>query len=336
MLKKKIVILSVIVLVVLTVITAGFYFFCYKPDAENLSSDSQSGTYLDFSNYPTEIEAFTNTNFKLRYDNQTYSVDKLNSVPLNESYCKELFDNAKSLKAMKIFPVNGSVNDYGFDYPKASFNITVDNEIQTLKIGSLNPDKTGYYFLLNESNEIALISTATSNIFLRNLEDYASLSNFFPYSSKEYSDDGKYQSGGVQSCSIWRSDLNKTVDLTMNSDGKLACENLNLDQDTESRLESSPFSLTANSLYAYNLNDQLIASCGLSSPHCTVSFKSDNKQHIIKIGYKSAQTQYKHSEPNEDTEQEDENITSYYVSIDDIPAVYSISENYLPWLSLNF
>ena len=283
-----------------------------------------------------------NKSFSVSHKDTTWEVSEFGKIPINESFCNMLFNSAKSLNAESIFNPPNNLSDYGLENPKIKVKIEFDGYSKTLKIGNINPDKTAYYCLEESKNEIALIPISQIKPFLKEHFQYANL-NLIPYSGKKLDQDGNWISGGITKCKIEKNNTKTPIEITTNNDGKLNIinpSNLTVKEDTRIQLENSPFTLTANEVYTINPSDATIKSCGLHFPQTTVTYIIDGETYTFKIGSVSDSKQYSHLE-HEDLHQkdhEDENTVhkSHYVMINDIPAIYSVSESNLPWLNMSF
>lgn len=337
--KKKLFIILIALLVLISLLVLTLYL-----SLSNKTSNSKSGSLdnIKYYNINFDIEKIEvkndSGNFSLTKNDDDFSIDKLNSIPLNKNFCSSLFNNSKELSVMKSFEYSNKNEDFGFYPPKVTIDVYGKSDKKTLIVGNLNPDKTGYYVFLNDSDKIGVISSSKATTFLRKVEDYALLNSFFPYSTKQYDDNGDYLDGGIKNCSIYRKNLNDKINLSINEKGKLnivSPSNYTIDEESENQIENAPLSLSCESLYSYYLNDSIISSCGLDYPYSIIQFSDLNSTHTIKIGNHASQTQYYHNENNE-TNYDDTVSSSYYIMIDDIPSIYIANESYLPWLSINF
>lgn len=283
-----------------------------------------------------------NKSFSVSCKNNTWEVSEFGKIPINESFCNMLFNSAKSLDAESIFNPSNNLSDYGLENPKIKVKIEFDKHSTILKIGKINPDKNAYYCLEESKNEIALVPISQIKPFLKEHFQYASLS-LIPYSGKKLDQDGNWIGGGITKCKIEKSNSKTPIEITTDNDGKLNIinpSNLDVKEDTRIQLENSPFTLTANEIYTINPSDATIESCDLHSPQATVTYIINGETYTFKIGSVSDSKQYSHLE-HEDVHQKDrenENTVhkSYYVMINDIPAIYSVSESNLPWLNMSF
>lgn len=301
---------------------------------------SENQKYYSYDNPLKVTITSNNKSFSVSHKDSVWEVSEFGKIPINESFCNMLFNSAKSLDAESIFNPPNNLSDYGLENPKIEVKIEFDKHSTTLKIGNMNPDKTAYYCLEKFKNEIALIPISQIKPFLKEHFQYANLS-LIPYSGKKLDQDGNWISGGITKCKIEKNDTKTPIEITTNDDGKLNVinpSNLTVKEDTRMQLENSPFTLTASEVYTINPSDATIESCGLHSPQATITYTIDGETYIIKIGSVSDSKQYSHSDDDNMHQEESENTVhkSYYVMINDIPAIYSVSESNLPWLSMSF
>lgn len=281
-----------------------------------------------------------NKSFSVSHQNNLWEVSEFNKIPINQSFCGMLFNSAKNLEAESIFNPPNDFSDYGLKEPKIVVKIEFDKFSTTLKIGNTNPDKTAYYCLEESKNEIALVPISQIKPFLKEHFQYANL-NLIPYSARKLDQDGNWVSGGITKCTIEKNNSKTPIEITTNDDGKLNIvhpSNLTVKEDTRIQLENSPFTLTATDVYTINPSDATINSCGLTTPQAIITYIIDGETYSFKIGSISDSKQYSHSDNNDIHQEENENTVhkSYYVMINDIPAIYSISEANLPWLNMSF
>ena len=292
---------------------------------------------------PLKVTITSNSkSFSVSYQNNLWEVSEFNKIPINQSFCEMLFNSAKSLEAESIFNPPNNLSDYGLENPKIKVKIEFDKHSTTLKIGNMNPDKTAYYCLEESKNEIALVPISQINPFLKEHFQYANL-NLIPYSGKKLDQDGNWISGGITKCKIENNNTQTPIEITTDDNGKLNIitpSNLTVKEDTRMQLENSPFTLTASEVYTINPSGATIESCGLNSPQTTITYIIDGEPYIFKIGVVSDSKQYSHSDHDyahqKDHENENTVHKSYYVMINDIPAIYSVSESNLPWLNMSF
>lgn len=283
-----------------------------------------------------------NKSFSVSHKDNVWEVSEFGKIPINKSFCNMLFNSAKSLEAESIFNPPNHLSDYGLENPKIKVKIEFDKHSTTLKVGNMNPDKTAYYCLEECKNEIALIPISQIKPFLKEHFQYANLS-LIPYSGKKLDQDGNWVSGGITKCKIEKNTIKTPIEITTDDDGKLNIinpSNLTVKEDTRMQLENSPFTLTASEVYTINSSDTTIESCGLHSPQTTITYIIDGETYTFKIGSVSDSKQYSHSDDDnihqKDHENENTVHKSYYVMINDIPAIYSVSESNLPWLNMSF
>lgn len=281
-----------------------------------------------------------NKSFYISHENNLWNVSEFNKIPINQSFCEILFNSAKSLDSENIFNPPNNLSDYGLENPQIIVKIDFDKHSTTLKIGNMNPDKTAYYCLEESKNEIALIPISQIKPFLREHFQYANL-NLIPYSARKLDQNGNWISGGITRCVIEKNNTKTPIEITANDDGKLNiinASNLTVKEDVRIQLENSPFTLTASDVYTINPSDATIKSCGLNSPQATITYIIDGETYCFKIGSVSDSKQYSHSNNNDINSKENEYTVhkSYYVMINDIPAIYSVNESNLPWLNMSF
>ena len=330
--KKKVILIYLIILITL-VISIIILNATPQKTLENQK-------YYSYDN-PLKVTIISdNKSFSISHKDSIWEVSKFGKIPINESFCTMLFNSAKSLDAQSVFNPPNNLSDYGLENPKINVKIEFDKYSTTLKIGNMNPDKTAYYCLEEFKNEIALVPVSQIRPFLKEHFQYANL-NLIPYSGKKLDQDGNWISGGITKCKIEKSNSKTPIEITADNDGKLNIinpSNLKVKEDTRIQLENSPFTLAATDLYTINPSDATIESCGLNSPQATITYIIDGETYTFKIGHVSDSKQYSHSDDDNMHQKESENTVhkSYYVIINDIPAIYSVSESNLPWLNMSF
>ncbi len=330
--KKKVILIYLIILITL-VISIIILNATPQKTLENQK-------YYSYDN-PLKVTIISdNKSFSISHKDSIWEVSEFGKIPINESFCTMLFNSAKSLDAQSVFNPPNNLSDYGLENPKINVKIEFDKYSTTLKIGNMNPDKTAYYCLEECKKEIALVPVSQIRPFLKEHFQYANL-NLIPYSGKKLDQDGNWISGGITKCKIEKSNSKTPIEITTDNDGKLniinPC-NLKVKEDTRIQLENSPFTLAATDLYTINPSDATIESCGLNSPQATITYIIDGETYSFKIGHVSDSKQYSHSDDDNMHQKESENTVhkSYYVIINDIPAIYSVSESNLPWLNMSF
>lgn len=330
--KKKVILIYLIILITL-VISIIILNATPQKTLENQK-------YYSYDN-PLKVTIISdNKSFSISHKDSIWEVSEFGKIPINESFCTMLFNSAKSLDTQSIFSPPNNLSDYGLESPKINVKIEFDKYSTTLKIGNMNPDKTAYYCLEEVKNEIALVPVSQIRPFLKEHFQYANL-NLIPYSGKKLDQDGNWISGGITKCKIEKSNSKTPIEITTDNDGKLNIinpSNLKVKEDTRIQLENSPFTLAATDLYTINPSDATIESCGLNSPQATITYIIDGETYSFKIGHVSDSKQYSHSDDDNMHQKESENTVhkSYYVIINDIPAIYSVSESNLPWLNMSF
>lgn len=331
--KKK----KTILICTITLVTLIFSILILNATPQKTSTNQKYYSYDD----PVKVTIISdNKSFSVSHQNNLWEVSEFNKIPINQSFCGMLFNSAKSLEAENIFTPQNNLSDYGLKNPKVTVKTEFDKYSTTLKIGNMNPDKTAYYCLEESKSEIALVPISQIKPFLKEHFQYANL-NLIPYSARKLDQDGNWVSGGITKCTIEKSNLKTPIEITTNDDGKLNIitpSNLTVTEDIRIQLENSPFTLTATDVYTINPSDATISSCGLTNPQSTITYIIDGETYCFKIGSISDSKQYSHSNHDNVHQEESENTVhkSYYVMINDIPAIYSISESNLPWLNMSF
>ena len=185
--------------------------------------------------------------------------------------------------------------------------------------------------------EIGLIPSTRTDPFFREHSQYASL-NLIPYSAKLLDQNSNLTSCKISKCVVERQDLKAPVYMAPDESAKLTiCSpaKFKLTEETRLQLENSPFTFSANTIYMAHPSDETIKSCGFNSPLAKVDYVINEREYSFKVGYISNIPKTSSNDKNSIAYK---NIIykSYYVMMDDIPAIYTVSEANLPWLSMRF
>ena len=331
---KNVKIIIFIFILAIVFFISAFFLFGFTKD------QSISVQYYYFNEqYPLKVTIKSEDSLTVicRQDD-VFKVNEFENIPINEIFCSEIFRLMKQLEIKGVFRPEHSLQDYGLDEPRAEIKADFDDHSVVLRIGNITPDGTACYCLEEGKQEIGLIPAAKIDPFFREHVRYANL-NLIPYMAKISDGNGNLIKGKVKKCVIKRNDLDSPIELVEDQNGKLkisASKKFKIPEETMIQLENGLPLLTASSIYTPHLSDEIIELCGLRNPQVEVTYIIDDQTYSFKIG--GVSNLPKTSQPGGGHAAATQNLIykSYYVMMDEIPAIYTVAEGSLPWLSMRF
>lgn len=327
------IIISISVLIIVFLISAFFLFGLTK-------NQSVSVQYYYFNEqYPLKVSVKSEDSLtQICRQDDVFEVDGFENIPINHIFCSEIFKLMKQLEIKGVFKPEHDLKHYGLDEPRVKIKADFDDHSAILRIGNIAPDGTACYCLEEGKQEIGLIPVAKIDPFFREHFRYINL-NLIPYIAKVSDENGNLIKGKVKKCVIKRSDLDSPIELVADHNGKLKTSDpkkFEIPEETMLQLENGPPLLTASGLYTQHLSDEILELCGLRNPQVEVTYVVDDKTYSLKIG--GVSNLPKTSQPWGEHASENKNLIyrSYYMMMDDIPAIYTIAESSLPWLNMRF
>ena len=303
------------------------------------NQDSAVEYYYFHEQSPLKITVTSDDDFtEICKQDGVFKVNEFENIPINETFCSEIFNSMKQLETKGVFAPKNDLEDYGLSDPKVTIKADFENYSTILKVGNINADRTAYYCLEGGKKEIGLIPSTRTDPFFREHSQYANL-NLIPYSAKLLDQSNNLTSCKISKCVVERWDLKSPIDMAPDESAKLTIRSpakFKLTEETRLQLENAPFTFSANTIYMAHPSDETIKSCGFNNPLAKVEYIINERKYSFKVGYVSNIP--KGSSVSDEISTMYKNIIykSYYVMMDDIPAIYTVSEANLPWLNMYF
>lgn len=280
------------------------------------------------------------------------AVSKYSDFMVNTSTVSTLVKNLTTISASRL--ATSSMDDpalYGFDTPRATVTVTYhDDSEYTFEIGDLTPLKDGYYYRQAGSSEAYIVSTTFAMGVSKVSTNYISTSLYTAPTKDTDDTDGEVVlrdmklSGSVRSTPF-------SFRMTTSEDGKDFLTNYiitspylqSTDSNVISKITASQTSLSAQKVVMVNPSDEDLEKFGLKTPYSVaeisvaVKTKEESEESSESSGSdKDVKYRYYNVRQHVITLGGKDDDGNYYCMVDDVPLVYVISADSVPWATSQY
>lgn len=295
------------------------------------SEDTGTVTSLQVKNSHGSYTLNFNSNEKV------YTLAGYEDLTLDSSTVQGLTEAAMALSATAKLGADGSPADYGLDKPATVTAVYKDGTSHTLRIGSAVPSGSGYYVALDESNEVYICSSTTMEHFLTADTALVSTVLLTTPTAKSDDSDGKAVlrelsisgSAHSQALSIRRAQSDESTEVSYTSYVMTKPYYRGVKEAVSNSLASFTY-LYASQAVALHPTAAQLATYGLNNPGTvakitlaieTPDANADSSDSTAMVYYNSVSATVRIGNQDADG--------SYYVTVDGIDAVFTVSASSL-------
>ena len=264
-------------------------------------------------------------------------VSSLENIPVNKDRVDFLLNFFRKIGYFHKFYPKEKLQSYGLNDPIFVFYVEGEKGRFSLKIGNKTHDGEYYYAILeglNENGEVLTIGSGNIEQILSSKKDYIEL-KLIKHFEKTFGEDGKYNGDGVQNCVVRGENSKDFLEFGVDEKGEIYVKHpkdFKLDEKVKEIIEKGPNSLVAKEAVVLNPTEKELEDFGLKAPSKTIEYEIDNRKYKIRIGKVFKVEQNPVSEAEE--KKEVETVKYYYVLVEGVSCVFSVREDFLPWLKL--
>lgn len=336
--RKRLLLTSLIAFVVVVCVAAAsvaITVFAPNDDEENTSSnDMISIAVTEYVSDDVEKMTITTEDYKTvlyskaeeTESNSTavnWYVEGVDATLTNSYNIGSAVNSAVELSAVR--KMDNTTADYGFADPYATVAVESRNqafENYNITVGSISPDRSGYYLKTSLKEDVYLVSTDVVETFCQDIYAYANTTVISALTDGDAAEEYFSDSTLIKVDSISLSGTNygsQNFQFEANPDENTAAFMTYVMKAPYSRyadneavkLLISPFSngVYAEKVYSYNATYDQLKQYNLINPEIVITLKVENIEHTVKAS---------------------KNDDGYYaVMLDDVKAIYQVSSSYL-------